>query len=312
MRYGLISHVVGDGDSAQVLRETVALASIAEEAGFSSFWVAQHHFGSHRGHLPSPFVLLGAVAQVTESIDIGTAVVAAALEDPIRLAEDAAVVDALSGGRLHLGLGAGADPAASEAFGITHADRHEILLERLHALCAELEGDRIVPRPDGIRERLWLATGTDEGCRIASEYRLGIMAGRRGSPVAREDADTAVRLADFSARERALGRTPRTGLSRSVFCARHQGEARSLRRGVAKWLKAHAPAGRFPDGYAAEDYLADGHIITGAPDVVARQIAADPGTSYATDFLMNVPQPYPDFADNARSIKEFGAEVIHS
>jgi len=255
-------------------------------------------------------VLLGAIAQVTTAIGLGTAVVAPGLEDTVRLAEDAAVVDALSGGRLHLGLGAGADPVASDVFGIDHADRHRVLADRLHSLCAELESDRVVPCPGALRDRMWLATGTDEGSRLASELRLGLMAGRRGSPVAQEDAATAVRLASYVTRERAAGRTPRTGLSRSVFCAASSATLADLTDGVARWLESDAPPGRFPAGYGVRDYLADGHIITGGPADVARQIAADPGTPYTTDFLMNIPQAYADFADNARSVSAFGAAFI--
>lgn len=49
MRYGFISHVVGDGDSADVLRDNIDLAGYAEDLGFDSFWVAQHHFERNAG-----------------------------------------------------------------------------------------------------------------------------------------------------------------------------------------------------------------------------------------------------------------------
>ncbi len=100
---GYFTHVAGRGGPAQVYRETVELAVAAEEQGFASFWVAQHHAGALEGLLPSPLVLLAAVAERTATIRLGTAVVAASLEDPRRLAEDAAVLDQLSGGRLELG-----------------------------------------------------------------------------------------------------------------------------------------------------------------------------------------------------------------
>src|SRR5699024_4260988 len=69
VRFGFISHVVGDdGDSARVLREAVELARIAEEAGFDSFWIAEHHFGVQRAHCPSPLILAAAVAEHTERL----------------------------------------------------------------------------------------------------------------------------------------------------------------------------------------------------------------------------------------------------
>ncbi|WP_374203697.1 LLM class flavin-dependent oxidoreductase [Pseudonocardia sp. ICBG601] len=109
MRLGYLTHVTGD-DPSRAYRETIRLAERAEELGYDSFWLAQHHDGHLGGRLPSPLVLLAAVAERTRLIRLGTAVVALPLEDPRRLAEDAAVLDALSGGRLELGVGAGGRP----------------------------------------------------------------------------------------------------------------------------------------------------------------------------------------------------------
>ncbi|WP_305094572.1 LLM class flavin-dependent oxidoreductase [Prescottella sp. R16] len=309
MRFGIITHVVGDADSRTVLRETIELAQIAEESGFTSFWVAQHHFGSHRGHAPSPLVLLAAIARDTDRIALGTAVVAGALENPVRLAEDAATVDAISGGRLQLGLGAGADPTASRVFGVAHEDRHRALREHLHLLCAELDGDRLCPGAAGLRERLWLATGSDDGYALATELRTGVLAGRRASPNLEEDRATAARMATF--REQARGDSPRIGLSRAVFCADDYASARSaLAPGIDRWIHHDAPPGRFPDGYTVDDYLAARHIFAGSPADVRRHFHYDPCTRHVTDVLANVPQVHPDFTDNARSIRTFGARII--
>ncbi|GAA3223233.1 hypothetical protein GCM10017691_10040 [Pseudonocardia petroleophila] len=188
MRLGYLTHVAGPAP-AQAYRDTVTLAVAAEELGFSSFWVAQHHDGHLDGLLPSPLVLLAAVAQATSTIRLGTAVVAAALEDPRRLAEDAAVLDVLSGGRLELGVGAGADAAASEAFGRDHARRHADCTAAVDALRAHLA--EIVPAAPGLDARLWQATGTADGVAAAGSRGMGILTGR---------ADTAPHLARYWAR----------------------------------------------------------------------------------------------------------------
>ncbi|WP_327151997.1 LLM class flavin-dependent oxidoreductase [Nocardia sp. NBC_01329] len=200
MRYGFISHVVGDGDSADVLRDNIDLAGYAEDLGFDSFWVAQHHFGAQRGHCPSPLVLLAAIAQRTARIRLGTAVVVGSLEDPIRLAEDAAMVDSLSFGRLELGLGAGADEATSRLFGRDHDQRHQRFTETVHRL-RELfsAGSDLVPGTPELAHRLWIGTASGPGFALAAELDLGVLTGRTSSPRGPRDEIAAGRVAAYRA-----------------------------------------------------------------------------------------------------------------
>ncbi len=177
MHLGYLTHVAG-GEPLLAYRRTVELAVAAEDLGFGSFWLAQHHGGIFGGQLPSPLVLLAAVAERTSVIRLGTAVIAASLEDPLRLAEDAAVVDALSGGRLELGIGAGADDAASAAFGRDHASRHADCASAVDELCRHLDGSSLVPAAPGLRQRLWWATGSAAGVDAAAARGMGVITGR--------------------------------------------------------------------------------------------------------------------------------------
>src|SRR5689334_23054728 len=86
-----------------VYRETVAFVCGAEEAGIDYVWLSEHHFVDD-GYCPSLLPVAAALATVTKRIRIGTKVILLPFHDPVRLAEDAAVVDILSGGRLDLGL----------------------------------------------------------------------------------------------------------------------------------------------------------------------------------------------------------------
>ena len=114
----------------------------AEDLGFDGGWIAQHHLRGDYGRLPSPFVVPGAVAARTRWIELATAVTVLPLEDPIRLAEDVAVLDAFSGGRIQLGLGTGgANIDAFGAWGLDPARRHDRFDASLARLRAALAGE---------------------------------------------------------------------------------------------------------------------------------------------------------------------------
>ncbi len=102
---------------AKEYRETLELVRLAEGVGFDSAWVSKH--GSSDGYLPSVLPMLAAFAASTDRILLGSGVVLAPLHDPLRLAEDAAVVDQLSDGRLLLGLGLGWREEEFRMFGAT-------------------------------------------------------------------------------------------------------------------------------------------------------------------------------------------------
>ncbi|MFI1463553.1 LLM class flavin-dependent oxidoreductase [Nocardia carnea] len=312
MRFGLISHIVGDGDSAGILRDTIELATVAEETGYDSFWVAQHHFGAQRGHCPSPLVLLAAIAQRTTRIRLGTAVVVGSLEDPIRLAEDAATVDALSGGRLELGLGAGADEQTSHRFGRDHLRRHEQFADTLHQLRELLSaGSDLVPNAPGLRDRLWIGTSSEQGFALAADLNLGVLTGRTSSARGPRDEIAARRVDGYLAAQRRHGRAPRVGVSRSVLCAESERDAfAAMRLGIERWVAASISAGRFPADFTADDYVRTGHCYLGTGPQIAEMIAADPVVPAATEFLCNVQPAAPAPADIRRSVKAFAEQVI--
>ena len=89
----------------------------ADRLGYDVAWIAEHHFSNKYGILPDPFIYLGYLASKTERIGLGSAVITLPLHNPVRVAENAAFVDILSGGRFMLGLGSGYRPYEFEGPG---------------------------------------------------------------------------------------------------------------------------------------------------------------------------------------------------
>jgi probable F420-dependent oxidoreductase len=106
----------------QEYSDAIELVRLIEGEGLDSAWVSEHHFAGD-GYLPSLLPLLAAFATVTLRIELGTGVVLAPFHDPIRLAEDFAVVDQMAGGRVIAGFGIGWRDEEFRAFGIDVSSR---------------------------------------------------------------------------------------------------------------------------------------------------------------------------------------------
>lgn len=126
---------------AQEYRETIELVRLAEAVGFDSAWVSEHH-GSSDGYLPSMLPMLAAFAEATSHVRLGTGLLLTPFHDPLRLAEDAAVVDQISEGRLVLGLGLGWRPEEFRMFGIPLAERRQRTVETIEILRRAWTGER--------------------------------------------------------------------------------------------------------------------------------------------------------------------------
>jgi len=104
--------------------ELATQGKIAEEMGFHSFWLPENHFGDQRS-LPAPLMLLSAVAATTSRIKLGSTSYLLPIRNPILAAEEVAVLDRLSGGRVILGVGRGVQPAMFDVFDIPVKEKRQ-------------------------------------------------------------------------------------------------------------------------------------------------------------------------------------------
>lgn len=141
MRFGLflLSPQFPHQSHREALDATVAAAVAAEEAGFDDVWVAEHHFMSY-GVCPSALTLAGYLLGVTRRVRVGTAVTVLSTQHPVGVAEQALLLDQLSGGRLVLGVGRGGPWVDLHVFGGPGVDRTADFPEALDVLLAALTG----------------------------------------------------------------------------------------------------------------------------------------------------------------------------
>lgn len=141
---GILSGQVPPGSARSIAEEyadILRFAELAERLRFDSVWLTEHHLAAD-GYLPSVLPMLAAIAARTSRLALGSATILAPFHHPLRLAEDAAVVDQLSNGRLILGLALGWREEEFRGFGIPMRQRAQRLEEMVAVLRHAWTGER--------------------------------------------------------------------------------------------------------------------------------------------------------------------------
>jgi alkanesulfonate monooxygenase SsuD/methylene tetrahydromethanopterin reductase-like flavin-dependent oxidoreductase (luciferase family) len=180
-----------EADPRRGHESTLEIIELGERLGFDSAWVRHRHL---QYGISSPVAVLAAASQRTRRIDLGTAVIPLGWENPLRLAEDLATVDILSGGRLNPGVSVGPPMHYEQVKGALYpdtADAEDFGHERVRRLLDFVRGepatdfngvegfevfsDRVQPQSPGLGRRLWYGGGSLRSARWAGEHGMNLL-----------------------------------------------------------------------------------------------------------------------------------------
>jgi probable LLM family oxidoreductase len=313
---------------AEVLRNVVTEAELADRLGVDFFGVGEHHRPDFA--ISAPEVLLGAIATRTERIRLGTAVTVLSTDDPVRVYERFSTLDAVSGGRAEVILGRGSFTESFPLFGYSLEDYDDLFEEKLALFAAIREADRtgqpvrwkgtVRPPIEGMRVyppverpplRTWVGVGgSPESVVRAARYRfpltLAIIGGdpRRFAPY--------VELYYRALNQLGAERLP-VGVHSPGHIAETDEQAHEELWPAYEVMRNRIGAERgWPPTSRAEfdREVAVGSLYVGSPETVARKIAATIGDLGASRFDLKYSAGTLRHELMLRSIELYGREVI--
>ncbi|MCS6924872.1 MAG: LLM class flavin-dependent oxidoreductase [Candidatus Binatia bacterium] len=316
----------------QFYAEQLRQARLAEELGYDTIWLTEHHFAED-GYSPSLLPIAGALAGMTSRVRIGTFLLLLPLHNAVRVAEDAATVDILSSGRFDLGLGQGYAPAEFDGYGIPRSERVSRFEEGIAVITGmwtqepfsyegkhyRLKNIRLMPKPAQTpHPPLWIGARGPKGVQRAA--RLGCHFLGVSDPKAQEIYDTTLRQ---------YGRDPQhyyAAQLRWTYVAPTRDQAwdeaqehlHYMLSWYGRWLaeaKDFKGDERFlqlppPSQLRHTDQQLIGAPMIGSPDEIAREIERFTQTVRTTHLVLGMHLPGLDPAKSQRSMELFAREVM--
>lgn len=280
-----------DGDGPELYGKWIEQVTLAEELGFDCSWFTEHHFGRFGGMLPNPQMFMAALAQRTQRIRLGTAVVLLPLHHPLQVAEETAMLDILSNGRLNVGVGRGMGTQPYRVFGTDPALAQEKLEEQVEMLLSAWTETPFTwkgkyyecPNPIVVRPRsfqqphppLWMACGAETShARWIGHHGMKLMT----LPWFQGFEKTRNVITAYREGLREAGYTDGQGEVLSYLPA-HVGETPEQAReeSEAAWrlfreVSDEERGGPSPNPLVAEALVAENRLIFGDPDLCRRHI----------------------------------------
>ena len=313
----------------QCIDEVCAEAQLAEQVGFDTILVGEHH--QHRdGFLPSPLIVSTAVAARTQRIRIGTGILLLPLYHPVHVAEDAATLDIISKGRLTLGVGMGYQAGDFEAFGIPLSQRVSRLEEGIEIIRGCWTHDRfsydgkrfrlhdaaIYPKPvQQPHPPIWVGAMADESIRRAAQYGDAWLTGMT-QPI--QNILRHVQIYQSSVAE--FHRPAQIILMRDAWVAQtHQQAEEEYGPEVLAAYKYYwkSDSLSFQNTRSASEFtlekMASDRIVLGSPEEVVEQLQRWQETTGAAMIIFRLRQAHsggPPHEKILRAIRLFGEKVI--
>jgi alkanesulfonate monooxygenase SsuD/methylene tetrahydromethanopterin reductase-like flavin-dependent oxidoreductase (luciferase family) len=302
-KLGFLTIGLFDGDDPAPGHETtLQVIELGEQLGFDSAWVRHRHL---QYGISSPVAVLAAATQRTRRIELGTAVIPLGWENPLRLAEDLATVDVLSGGRLNPGVSVGPpmhwDDVRTALYPDT-ADVEDFSYERVARLMRFVRGerassfagkegvveewsDRVQPHSPGLASRMWYGGGSLSSARWAGENGMNFLT---SSVVKAEDST------DFAAIQHGLIRTFREAhpdgaaarVSQGLVVIPTDSATAEQRAKYAAYVEARTPRTSTPQGPGRLLFARD---LIGSADEIAEQLYAHAAFREVTEVAFALP-----------------------
>ena len=328
IQFGVMSncHPAPGADLPGMVDELIAEAQQAERHGFDSFFVTEHH-QEPSGYFPSPLPLLAALAARTSTIRLGTGIAVLPLYHPIRMAEDCAVIDIVSRGRLILGVGQGYQEVDFHAYGLEVKDRVSLFEEGVEILKRAWTEEKlyfvgkrytltdiaVTPKPvQKPHPPIWIAGVGDEAMKRAGRMGDALLADSFQLP-----ARLKRRVELYRQTAAARGRPARVVVFREGFVAATREQAiRDYEPGLLSTHRYYWRHGSYYQDVKKEEDLDFKRIglerlILGSPEDCAERVEAWHREVGADYFLIRFRHPAgPAHARVLEALKLFGEEVI--
>jgi alkanesulfonate monooxygenase SsuD/methylene tetrahydromethanopterin reductase-like flavin-dependent oxidoreductase (luciferase family) len=296
-------------DPAAGHRTTLEVIELGERLGFDSAWVRHRHL---QYGISSPVAVLAAASQRTRRIELGTAVIPLGWENPLRLAEDLATVDVLSGGRLNPGVSVGPpmhwDDVKAALYPDT-ADAEDFGYERVARLLRLVGGepastfsgregvveewsDRVQPHSPGLRDRLWYGGGSLGSARWAGEHGMNLLT---SSVVKAEESDGATFAEIQRSHVRAFRAASPAGdaarVSQGLVVIPTDSATADQRAKYAAYVEARTPRTTTPQGPARLMFAPD---LVGTSEEIAAALYEHAAFQEVTEVAFALPFSFAD------------------